>query len=336
MSTVKVGSALLKTSCFVNTYSNDELSTDLHQGLLALTDEECGPSAIQALSLRSERLLLRAGDFVLKVHSDDTCPQTLSQRLQLIGQATWSEIFLQPSVKTIRTLNGGRVVTVWPLGRALHLGDEDLPWVESARLLAALHRLPLHEGSRTSAAPRSRALLRWHKAVDELKGVDSGARDQDWLVIHEAAATLDLKVSEERALQWVHGDWHLGQLVDIGSEESPAWRLIDIEDMGVGEAIWDLARPAAFYAAGLLPREDWESFLEAYRIAEGPALPRTGDVWCELEKPARALIVQSAATSWHKARREARELYPDERVLVETCLRIKSFEGAQNPEQLSS
>lgn len=49
-----------------------------------------------------------------------------------------------------------------------------------------------------------------------------------------------------------------------------AWRLIDVDDLGLGVPAWDLARPAAWYAAGLLAPEDWLCFLDAYRAAGGP------------------------------------------------------------------
>jgi hypothetical protein len=40
--------------------------------------------------------------------------------------------------------------------------------------------------------------------------------------------------------------WRLGALV-----------LIDVDDLGVGDPAADLARPAGFWAAGLLPDGDW-------------------------------------------------------------------------------
>jgi predicted trehalose synthase len=42
----------------------------------------------------------------------------------------------------------------------------------------------------------------------------------------------------------VHGDWHLGQLGRRGEH----WVLIDVDDLGVGDPAWDLARPAGFWA----------------------------------------------------------------------------------------
>jgi hypothetical protein len=75
-----------------------------------------------------------------------------------------------------------------------------------------------------------------------------------------------------------------------------AWLLIDVDDLDTGDPASDLARPAGFWAAGLLPDADWATFLDAYRDAGGLAL-RTApaDPWPVLDPFARAAVIQAAA-----------------------------------------
>ncbi|NEC72756.1 phosphotransferase family protein, partial [Streptomyces rochei] len=118
-----------------------------------------------------------------------------------------------------------------------------------------------------------------------------------------------------------HGDFHLGQLVRHPSPAGP-WLLIDVDDLGTGAPAWDLARPAAWYACGLLPPGDWDRFLSAYRAAGGPAVPAREDPWPSLDVPARALTAQTAARAVTKAVVAGRDLDEVERSLVDACSRM--------------
>ncbi|AUX44606.1 aminoglycoside phosphotransferase [Sorangium cellulosum] len=157
----------------------------------------------------------------------------------------------------------------------------------------------------------------------------------------------------------LHGDFHLGQVIRVadppqapqaphsphalaagaglagasGAGGAPSldpragpraggFRLIDVDDLGTGDPAWDLARPAAWLAAGLLPPEVWWRFLSAYRAAGGRAVPAEGDVWPALDAAARALAVQSAALAVASAGREARPLDEVEEALVDACRRM--------------
>jgi aminoglycoside phosphotransferase (APT) family kinase protein len=121
-------------------------------------------------------------------------------------------------------------------------------------------------------------------------------RSSNDVTIRRAAAELPGEVwrarSPDRPTTLVHGDWHLGQL---GRRSATApWLLIDVDDIGVGDPAWDLARPAGFWAAGLIPDDDWAVFLASYRDADGPAVP-PGDPWPVLDPFARAAVIQAAA-----------------------------------------
>ncbi|MGW0736516.1 phosphotransferase family protein [Streptomyces sp. NPDC002851] len=122
-----------------------------------------------------------------------------------------------------------------------------------------------------------------------------------------------------------HGDLHLGQLVRHPAAPVDGWLLIDVDDLGLGVPSWDLARPAAWYATGLLPPEDWARFVDAYRAAHGPALPATGDPWPALDVPARALTVQTAALAIAKAAEAGRALDEVEQDLIAACDRMAAL-----------
>ena len=120
-------------------------------------------------------------------------------------------------------------------------------------------------------------------------------RSADEVTIRRAAAALPGEVwragSPDRPTTLVHGDWHLGQL----GRRAGTWVLIDVDDLGVGDPVWDLARPAGFWAAGLIPDDGWAAFLQSYRDADGPAVPQ-GDPWPVLEPFARAAVIHAAAS----------------------------------------
>nr|WP_223183890.1 MULTISPECIES: aminoglycoside phosphotransferase family protein [unclassified Streptomyces] len=212
----------------------------------------------------------------------------------------------------------GRPVSLWPYGPPVDPVDPDAaPWEEAGGLLARLHRTPPPGGG--FRLPGMRAPLKAALAVGRM---EAAAPD------HPAAATVraawrtvpgEREASGPRFL--CHGDFHLGQLVrDVRPASAGSWRLIDVDDLGLGDPAWDLARPAAWFAAGLLPPEVWSRFLGAYQEAEGPAVG--ADPWARLDVPARALTVQTAALALAKATAEGRALDEVEEVMIETCARI--------------
>ncbi|MFW6694890.1 phosphotransferase [Streptomyces sp. MAR4 CNX-425] len=124
-----------------------------------------------------------------------------------------------------------------------------------------------------------------------------------------------------------HGDLHLGQLVRHPAPDGP-WHLIDVDDLGLGEPAWDLARPAAGYATGLIPAADWAAFLDGYRAAGGPAVAPGGGLWPpEVDIPARALTVQLAARALVDAATGVRPLDDADRDLLAACARMAAADG---------
>lgn len=228
-----------------------------------------------------------APSLVTKLHPPGTDPQALRERLRVAERCPE---LLSP-VSTEPEALGDRWLTRWPRIEMVAQDPAGLPWAQAGALLAELHREPLGD----FAVPHG-ARARLARALGRL---GSGA-DAD--IVRRAAARLEFP-DGCRAL--LHGDFHLGQLGWDGRR----WVLLDLDDLGVGDPRWDLARPAGFWAAGLIPDDDWHAFADAYRHADGPALP-AGDPWPGLDPFARAAVITAAAN------------HPDDDVLIAACARM--------------
>ncbi|MDX3050105.1 aminoglycoside phosphotransferase family protein, partial [Streptomyces scabiei] len=215
-----------------------------------------------------------------------------------------------------------RLVTFWPYGTPVDPeAPEAAPWEAAATLLAHLHRQPPPAGLPPMRGPvkAAQAVARLVSAAPHHPATPSVLRA--WHAL-PAWARAEAPMSGTATL--CHGDLHLGQLVRHPAGTG-AWRLIDVDDLGVGVPAWDLARPAAWYACGLLPPEDWTRFLGAYRSADGPAVPPHDDPWPALDVPARALTVQTAALAIAKCTAAGRPLDEAQRSVVDACDRMSGI-----------
>jgi aminoglycoside phosphotransferase (APT) family kinase protein len=253
---------------------------------------------------RTDVMVLRQGGVVVKAHSDRENLGGLELRLRAAASAPLHGLLLAPLHAEVLRV-AGRNVTVWPAGQPV-TDPEQAPWEEAARLLARLHAVPL---SALPPLPAAGGPARAARAVGRLTG-DSPAEN----LVRQAFSSLP-PLPEAPGLL-THGDWHLGQLVHRSH-----WLLIDVDDLGVGDPVWDLARPAAWFAAGLLDPAVWERFLGAYVAAGGPAVD-AADPWRRLDVPARALTAQLAAVALDKVLSESREPDEVEQSLIEACGRI--------------
>jgi aminoglycoside phosphotransferase (APT) family kinase protein len=285
---------------------------------------------------RSDTLVVAVGPVVVKAHPADAREAELCARLRLVESEIMSQIWLAPVRRESGLLERvrERLVTIWPRGTTVCPDDPDAaPWEQAASLLARLHGTPVAAlGGPARELPEAGGPRRVARAVARLQA-ERDRHDADRAVVLEAVATLPpwvLGHAQRPRLpeSLVHGDWHLGQLVRCEGEpkpdsrSAPDWRLIDIDDLGVGDPAWDLARPAALYASGLLEPALWQRLLASYRGHGGFAVPTTGDPWPALDIPARALAVQAGALAWLAARREVRSLTDEEAALIEACRRI--------------
>ncbi|MFF7182465.1 phosphotransferase [Streptomyces sp. NPDC008121] len=273
----------------------------------------CG-CAEAVLADREDGTVVRHGPVVVKAHAPGTGGPAHRARVAVAADRRLREVLLPPLPSAHGTAVDGRPVTAWPYGAPVDPGDPDAaPWEEAARLLALLHRTPAPAG-----LPPMRARVKVALAVERMRA--AGPHPAAGAVLR-ARETLPAPPAAEAGFL-CHGDFHLGQLVRApGSPGDGSWRLIDVDDLGTGDPAWDLARPAAWFAAGLLPPDVWSRFLGAYLAAGGPAVA-PDDPWAQLDVPARALTVQTAALAIAKSTAQERSLDEVESVMIDTCVRI--------------
>ncbi|MDD1058924.1 aminoglycoside phosphotransferase family protein [Streptomyces cocklensis] len=299
------------------------------------------PAATTVLADRPDGTVVRVGAVVAKAHAPGTDAAALAVRIAVAGHPLLRGVLLAPLPPAGPSAEAGREgaagsgggavrgrpVTAWPYGVPVDRHDPAAaPWAEAAVLLARLHSVP--EAALPGPLPPMRGPAKAALAVARLRGIADSAEAR---TVRRAWRRLPAWARDEAPYPGpapaalCHGDLHLGQLVRHPVPDGD-WLLIDVDDLGTGPAAWDLARPAMWFAAGLLAPEAWALFLAAYRAAGGPAVPESGDPWAQLDVPARALAVQTAAIGVAKAARDGRDLDEAETELVATCARIAQLE----------
>ncbi|GAB2460905.1 aminoglycoside phosphotransferase family protein [Streptosporangium sandarakinum] len=330
-------------------------SDDLIDDLRRLAERH-GDGPAEVIPTRPDVVIVRAGSIVVKAHGPGARREPLELRVRAAAHPALRGIVLGPVTEEVAVVRG-RLVTVWPAGTPVDPGDPDAaPWTAAARLLARLHAVPARAlpplppagGPARVAATVARLegrspaadLVRRTLACLPLPGSPASPGDLPGGFPAPGARLPGPRVpldstgapghpgepgASAAAGSLAHGDWHMGQLVSAGGE----WTLIDIDDLGTGDPAWDLARPAAWFAAGLLEPSVWHGFLAAYRAAGGRAAGAEGDdPWPRLDLPAQAMTVQLAAASIDKAERAGRPLDEVEHALLDTCEKIARARNA--------
>lgn len=238
------------------------------------------------------------GDVVAKLHRPGTDPRMLRTRLGVADRLP--DILLAPSTVVPERV-GERWLTRWPRVETVALQPDRLPWTQAGTVLARLHSAPVTARLGHGWPARMRRVVEYARHAE----VAESARR----VLTELPPAVWRVGSQDRPRTLVHGDFHLGQLGRRGPDGP--WLLIDVDDLGVGDPAWDLARPAGFWAAGHIPDEDWTAFLGAYRQSGGAALPdEPADPWPVLDPYARAAVVAAAVR------------HPDDELLAAACARM--------------
>ncbi|WP_069991757.1 MULTISPECIES: phosphotransferase [Streptomyces] len=322
-------------------------SPALHQSLAALAGAPRGQGDV--LADRPDAAVVRVGDRVAKAHAADADVSALEVRIRVAAAPEYRGVLLPPaSGAPTSPLPGGRRGSVWPLGAPVDPDDAAAaPWGAAGVLLARLHTAPLPGPARLPGPlPPMRGPAKAARALERMRRAPRGPHGASADVVERAWAGLPPWCRDEEpgpaSRTLCHGDFHLGQLVRHPRPDGP-WQLIDIDDLGLGDPAWDLARPAAWFAAGLLPAAVWECFLGAYArtvgVAAGAGAARAErlphalagpDPWPYLDAPARALTVQSAALGVAKAGTEGRSLDEAEEACVAACARIAALSQVPN------
>ncbi len=256
---------------------------------------------MQPVVLDRHGLVVRTGSTVTKQHPG-TDPALLRARVAVAARVPELLPPLDPPRGTAST---------WPGATALVPDADGVPWEGLGTLLAGLHLADPGPLPPTTGPGRVARALR--RAV----GSPAVPRRDVATVLGASCTAPDWTVGEAPVPPGVlvHGDLHLGQLVEHGGR----WRLVDVDDLGTGPAVWDLARPASWFAAGLVDAVEWRALVGAYRAAGGPALPGTGDPWPEVDAVARALVVQQAAVGLVACAEEGRPPTEPEAAHLAAC-----------------
>jgi aminoglycoside phosphotransferase (APT) family kinase protein len=302
---------------------DSELAAALSAYAARLAGATAGP--VQVISHRADggsgALVVRCGSVVVKAHDSRTDPAALACRVAAMAAPAALDVLLAPSEPRVASL-AGRAVTVWPAGEPV-ANPESVPWSAAGELLARLHRIPLAAVPALPSAGGPRRLARAIRDLRSTPATEPAAAAPVLAAYRALRRTPPSRRSFPGVL--VHGDWHLGQL--LYCEPPGRWLLTDPDDLGAGDPAWDLGRPAAWFAVGMLEPESWAEFLGAYREAGGPAVPATGDPWPGLDRVARALTIQLAAQGVVTAAREGRDLDEAEELPVAACGRMLSLDG---------
>ncbi|RKN11612.1 aminoglycoside phosphotransferase family protein [Streptomyces radicis] len=278
------------------------------------------PSAAAAepvvLADRPTGTVIRVGDAVAKAHPETADVEALAARVATAAHPALAGILLPPlPPATVARLADGRAATLWPYGTPVD--PDDVPWEAVGTLLARLHATdlgplgPLPPAGWPARAAEALARLR----ATETDPAHAPARS----AVERILCAPPPPFPAPGAAVLCHGDFHLGQLVSHPAG-SGSWRLIDVDELGLGDPAWDLARPAAWFAAGLLPPADWHRLLGAYRAAA----PGWGgaDPWALLDGPARVMTAQAAARALVRAAESGRSPSDEDEALLISCLRI--------------
>jgi hypothetical protein len=290
------------------------------------------PENIATLSRSSRSTVLQHDLLVAKCHiaSDN---KSLSKKIHTIQESDFQSIFLQPNRFISHHQNDDINISYWP--EAERISPDKLTdglWSEIGSLLARLHSVPLKNSSLRFPAELFPIFSEVNEKIESCFKKSAGSSkyrehletiNHAWISIltnknfHKVVKDIRL-----RPKVWSHGDFHLGQIVIIQDQGKNAARLIDCDSLCHSIAEWDLARPAALFAAGILPAQFWQSFIESYAEHRFKCKLNEKKLWSSLDIPAKVMTVKLATNAVNRATLTDDYLEDSELELIETCKAI--------------
>lgn len=223
-------------------------------------------------------------DIVLLKHTPGVRADDVAARLTAASTDPVRALFTTPLSALPMRAPDGRLLSLEP---RLDLAQDanPVPWREIGGLVGRLQAipraeipfLPEHGGRAAVTAALARADA-FHPG---------GSTD----ILRELGRTLLRTWPPVGRKTLVHGNLMLSTIGRLPG--TPSWMFRDVRTLGVGDASWDLGRPAGLWAAGMLDDQSWAAFASGYAEAGG-RLSLTDDPLATLDHPARCAVFMAA------------------------------------------
>lgn len=249
-------------------------------------------------------------DVVVTKHPAGTIEAELTARLAAASTDPIRQAFVPPLSATPVPAPDGRLLTLHPRTEPLP-DDQPPPWREAGALLARLHACPV-----TDDLPDHGGRHQFAAAVAEADALHPGGSTD---ILRELGRTLLASWPTPTRRSVVHGTFDLGRLGRLPGTSS--WLLTGPHTLGVGDAAWDLAGPAALWGVGLLDDASWFAFVSGYRAAGG-LIPGEGQPWPGLDHPARCALLMATVAELRRCPGYPHpELSPAAEALLAACVK---------------
>ena len=252
-------------------------------------------------------------DIALLKHAAGVRAEDAAARLLAASTDPVRTVFATPLSATPMRAPDGRLLSLEP---RLDLAQDanPIPWREIGGLVGRLQAiphtdvvpLPEHGGRAAVIAALTRADA-FHPG---------GSTD----ILRELGRTLLRTWPPIGRKTLVHGHLMLSTVGRI--PRTPHWLFRDARTLGIGDASWDLGRPAGLWAASLLDDQSWTAFADGYAQAGG-RIDLAGDPLVSLDHPARCAVFMATVREVAACGEYPHiELTENAEILLAACVRI--------------